>query len=81
MNAQKDFDREARCLKRRWKREQVLQLEKLNCEDPNEFWAAVKRLGRRSRKPIPEAVYTEEGDISTDRARRHQKNSHALLGM
>ena len=64
--AQHDFDREARRLKRKWNREQVLQMEKLNCEDPVGFWEAVKRLGRKPKKPIPQEVYMNDGSVSSE---------------
>ena len=54
--AQQEFDREAHRLKRKWKREQELNLEKLNNEDPMAFWEAVKRIGRNEvRKHVLEA--------------------------
>ena len=61
-----DFDREARRLKRKWKRDQVLEMEKLNCEDPVGFWEAVKKLGRKPKKTIPQEVYMPDGTISSD---------------
>ena len=45
--AQSRFDKESRWIKRRWKREQVLKLEKLNLTDPVEFWESVKNNGRK----------------------------------
>ncbi len=63
---QKVFDKEARRLKRRWKREQVINLDKLNFDDPNDFWESIKRMGRKQKTKIPEEVYADDGSIATD---------------
>ena len=64
--AQKEFDREARCLQIKWKREEVLKLEKLKFEDAEEFWCTIKSMGRNSKGLIPGAGYNDDVNITTN---------------
>ena len=46
--AQHDFDKHVRLYRRRWEREQVLNLEQANTNNPTEFWEQIKRMGRKT---------------------------------
>ena len=43
-----------------------MDLEELNCEDPEKFWESIKCMGRKQNKPIPCEVYMQDGTISCD---------------
>ena len=65
-----NFDKVYRRYKRRYTYEQQLVLETINAKDPKQFWQYLEKLGPRSshvNKNIPEEVYSENGDVLSDR--------------
>ncbi len=44
--AQRIFDKSVTRCKRRWNRAQAMDLEKINTKDLEEFWQAIKKMGR-----------------------------------
>ena len=65
-HAQRLFDKAVKRHKRKWNRTQMLDLENVNLKDPNEFWASIKKMGRKVKKDIPMEVYDSECNILTD---------------
>ena len=64
--ARKQFDKTFRREKRRYQRNKVNEIEKLNTDDPKEFWKTLKNLGPRKKQQIPIEVYNEQGEVTTD---------------
>ena len=64
-SAQKLLDKKIRQYKRKYKQNQILEIERLNKHNPNEFWKHIKGLGSRKQNFIPMKVITEESVIDT----------------
>ena len=41
-------------------------MEQLNCEYPVGFWEAIKKLGRKPKKKIPQEVYMPGSSVSVE---------------
>ena len=64
VQAQKIFDKSLRSAERNYNRDTLQNIEKLNVNDPNAFWAHIKRMGSRSRN-IP-LNFDKDGMTTTD---------------
>jgi asparagine synthetase B (glutamine-hydrolysing) len=60
------FDKTYSKTKRKFQREKMMQIEKLNTNNPREFWNELKKLGPRKKVDIPLEVYGNNGEIITD---------------
>ena len=65
-SAQKLLDKKNRQYDRKYKQNQILEIERLNKHNPNEFWLHIKSLGPRKQNIIPIKVNTEEGVVDTN---------------
>jgi len=66
LNQQNLFDSCYSKAKRNFEREKRCNIERLNTENPREFWEAIKRLGPRKNSDIPMEVYDEHGNVKND---------------
>ena len=64
-SAQKLLDKKIRQYEQKYKKNQILEIERLNKHNPNEFWQHIKSLGSRKQNIIPMKVNTEEGVVDT----------------
>ena len=64
-SAQKLLDKKIRQYERKYKQNQILEIERLNKHNPNEFWQHIKVLGPRKQNIIPMKVNTKEGVVDT----------------
>ena len=64
VQAQQIFDKSLRSAERNYNRDTLENIEKLNVNDPNAFWAHIKRMGSRSRN-IP-LNFDKDGMTTTD---------------
>ena len=64
LQAEKIFDKSLRSAERNYDRDILENIEKLNVNDPNAFWAHIKRMGSRSRN-IP-LNFDKDGMTTTD---------------
>ena len=64
--ARSEFDKMYRREERKFKREQVVNLENFCTSNPNEFWEKLRQLGPQSKKGIPMEVYDESNTIVCD---------------
>ena len=62
---QYNFDKKLRFYKRRYQRGQIIQMEQLHTQNPQQFWNEIKNLGPKRPKKIPMQVWSE-GVISSD---------------
>ena len=62
---QYNFDKRNRFYKRRYQRGQIIQIEQLHTQNPQQFWNEIKNLGPKRPKKIPMQVWSE-GEISSD---------------
>ena len=67
------FDRTYRREKRRFEREKRTHIERLNTDNPREFWAELNKLGPKRNDSIPMEVYDDNGNILVDTAEVLQK--------
>ena len=63
---QQTFDKRYRKLKRQYQRSVQCDIERLNTENPKEFWDTLKKLGPQKNTEIPMEVYDMHGNITTD---------------
>ena len=64
-SAQKLLDKKIRQYERKYQQNQILEIERLNKHNPNEFWQHIKSLDPRKQNIIPIKVNTEEGVVDT----------------
>ena len=64
-SGQKLPDKKIRQYERKYKQNQILEIERLNKHNPNEFWQHIKSLGPRKQNIISMKVNTEEGVVDT----------------
>ena len=57
------FDKRLRQEERKYKRGQMLEIESLESENPNEFWERVQKLGPRKSRTIPMEVVSVDGEV------------------
>ncbi len=50
--------------KRKFELDKRINIERLNTENPREFWSTLKNLGPRKTNNIPMQVYDDEGNIT-----------------
>ena len=62
---QNNFDSAFKKAKRAFERGKMIEIEKLNTDNPKAFWAELKKLGPRKKDSIPMEVYDENGLISS----------------
>jgi hypothetical protein len=58
------FDKSFRKAKCKFERDKRINIERLNTENPREFWKALNNLGPRKKNNIPMQVYDEEGNVT-----------------
>ena len=64
--AQNNFDKALRKAKRSFQHKQVYELERVNTQDPEEFWKFTVELGPKKKNNIPMETINENGDLGTD---------------
>ncbi len=59
----------------------MITAERLNTNDPREFWKYIQKLGPRAKTPIPWEVYDSDGNITTNRefVLNHWKSEYSRL--
>jgi hypothetical protein len=57
------FDKTLRQMERKYKRGQMLEIETLESNNPNEFWEKVQKLGPRNKTKIPMEIIAENGEL------------------
>ena len=62
---QNNFDTAFKKAKRAFERGKMINIEKLNTDDPKAFWAELKKLGPRKKDTIPMEVYDENGLVKS----------------
>ena len=67
LRARSEFDRLLRQTERQYYRNEALELERINVNDPKKFWDTIKRLGPGSKKRIPDTVYTRNGTLTAEK--------------
>ncbi len=65
VNARAAFDKYLRYCQRKYRKQTIIDLEKICTDDPRRFWEHVKNLGPKKRSSIPTAVKTDTG-VSED---------------
>lgn len=65
-DACKIFQKKLRYSERMYNREKLNVIERLNTNNPTEFWDHINKLGPRIRKDIPLEVYNQDGDVCND---------------
>ena len=65
--ARMNFDKLLRTTERYYYRKKALELEEINISNPKEFWDYIKRLGPKNKTTTPMGVYTDDGNITTDK--------------
>jgi hypothetical protein len=65
---QHTFDSVFRRVKHKFEKEKRDDIERLNTENPREFWNHLNNLGPKRACDIPFEVYTSDGRVSTDSA-------------
>ena len=63
---QNNFDKHYSKAKRKFQRQKQINIERLNTENPREFWEELKKLGPRKSSKIPMQVYDESGHVTGD---------------
>ena len=64
---QHEFDREFRKQKKKFKHEQMLELDEVCTNNPNQFWESVKRFGPKKKAHIPMEVYNQDKTINCNK--------------
>ncbi len=52
---------------REYNRKVVSEIEEICTTDPREFWPNIKKLGPTKCNTVPMKVYSENGDLTSDR--------------
>ena len=66
-HARSMFDKAYRKEERKFKRNQVIELENFCIADPKQFWDKLKQLGPKRKQGIPMEVYDDAGNIVCDK--------------
>lgn len=68
LECRKTFDRQVQRNKRQFHRDQQIQIDNLNTENPKEFWREIGKIGvgNERKKQIPSEVVTPEGLVSNN---------------
>ncbi len=64
---QNTFDKYYPRAKRKFECDKQINIERLNTENPSEFWDAMKNLDPRKNNNIPMQVYDNEGNVTGER--------------
>ena len=64
-SAQKLLDKKNKQYERKYKQNQILEIERINKHNPTEFWQHIKSLGPRKQNIIPMKVNTKDGVVDT----------------
>jgi hypothetical protein len=59
------FDKTYRKAKRKFERDKMINIEKLNTTNPKAFWSELNKLGPRKKGNIPKEVYDNEGCVTS----------------
>ena len=62
-----NFDKQLKRIKRQYDRGYLIDIEKLQTNNPSEFWRHISRLGPRSRKCIPLETILDDGSLTKDK--------------
>lgn len=61
VDARHSFDKLLRQCERRYRRDKILEIEKVCTDDPNKFWSFIKQLGPKKPNDIPKVIRGEKG--------------------